>query len=74
MRGLLGVSEERRDDEQADGAQVGEHGVLLLAEQADAEEDGEEEAEEEKPVRHAAKLVVPSGEGGGEARLVEERA
>lgn len=46
VRALLGVSEAEESNEQPDGAEVGQHAVLLLVEQADAEEDDEEETQD----------------------------
>ena len=46
VRALLGVSGAEESNEQPDGAEVGQHAVLLLVEQADAEEDDEEETQD----------------------------
>lgn len=71
MRRLLVVSRGQRCDEQADRAKVGEHTVLLLVQQADAEEKSEEEAEDEERICHSAVTAVSRGERWREERLVE---
>lgn len=74
MRRLLVVSRRQRCDEQADGAKVGEHAVLFLVQQADAEEKGEEESEDEEGVSHSVVVAVSRGEGEGEGRTRGSRS